>query len=221
MKDSSNRLQFVRTAIVALLVGGCVFTVAYLAAWRQLGGSPYVARYGVANLGRLSSVQDAVKQYRERTGRLPATLDELPSGAKSQHKVDNEGRLIDYWGNPINYVLTDDDFEIFSYGRDGQPGGRGMDADLYLGAENHPIRGSWQQCLPTLGQFAFDLNTKGMFGACVASGLLATLLFYGLSASHAETRISALTMVKNLIAVLIVSLLAATFLVLVCAPWKG
>lgn len=219
MKDSPIRLRIVRTAFVALFVGGCVFAVAYLAAWRQLGGSPYVAWYRMTNLGRLFGVQEAVVHYREETGKLPESIDDLLRAENKHHGVDEEGRPIDLWSNRINYTRVGDDFEIYTVGRDGKPGGRGMDADLYVGTEHRPIRDSWEQCFPTLWQFAFDLNTKGMFGACVASGLLAMAIYLVLSYYSKNEKVGVKTVAMNLFATLLFSLLIAAILVVSYAPW--
>lgn len=48
--------------------------------------------------------------------------------------VDNEQALIDPWGNEFVLLIPSDhgnaDFDIVSYGADGQPGGEGEDADI-------------------------------------------------------------------------------------------
>ena len=36
----------------------------------------------------------------------------------------------DPWGNPYQYLSTDQGFELFSYGADGQEGGEGTSADI-------------------------------------------------------------------------------------------
>jgi general secretion pathway protein G len=60
----------------------------------------------------------------------------LPSdqgGGRSGPYLQKADDLIDPWGNP--YVMrvpgqTNYDFDIVSYGADGQPGGEGDDADI-------------------------------------------------------------------------------------------
>lgn len=51
--------------------------------------------------------------------------------------LNNEGELNDPWGNPFVLVMpgqVNKDFDILSYGADGQQGGSGEDADIVSGA---------------------------------------------------------------------------------------
>ncbi len=63
-------------------------------------------------------------------------LIERPSGvdeSKWDPYVDNAEQLLDPWGREYVLVIPGEknrDFDVVSYGRDGQPGGTGEDADI-------------------------------------------------------------------------------------------
>ena len=64
--------------------------------------------------------------------RLPSDF-ELELLASGDDRVLNEDELIDPWGNAYIVVFPPDvnpDFDILSFGADGQPGGEGDDADV-------------------------------------------------------------------------------------------
>ena len=80
---------------------------------------------------------DSVKAYIFDTGVTPGSLTDLfsnSSGAKKWHGpyIDNYSAMPkDPWGNDYIYnVKGGGEFEIVSYGMDGQPGGEGFNADI-------------------------------------------------------------------------------------------
>ncbi|MEG3179686.1 type II secretion system major pseudopilin GspG [Sphingomonas sp. LT1P40] len=90
-----------------------------------------------ANLATLSS---ALKMYRLDNGTYPSTEQGLkalverpvtppvPSAwAEGGYVSENP---IDAFGNPYVYASTGNGFELKSLGKDGKPGGEGLDADL-------------------------------------------------------------------------------------------
>ena len=71
--------------------------------------------------------------FHEAEGRLPESLDEvfarkLPSGRRGDPKSD-------LFGNAIAYDRAEDgtSFTLTSLGKDGKPGGEGLDADARVG----------------------------------------------------------------------------------------
>lgn len=70
------------------------------------------------------------------------------------------GDYEDRWARQFQYKWTDPEgVTIFSFGRDGQPGGTGFDADIYHDQRNY------EQSLPTLRQFyAPGLWTNSIVG---------------------------------------------------------
>jgi general secretion pathway protein G len=90
---------------------------------------------------QIKSLSVAVRTFRLDNGRYPTTAEGLraliPPPPADLPRYDPDGYLDevelvpeDPWHNPYAYVSDGRRFEIISYGRDGQPGGDGDDADL-------------------------------------------------------------------------------------------
>ncbi len=89
----------------------------------------------------IEALETALKLYRLDTGRYPTTqqgmeaLVEQPEGVSNWREggyLEKKRLLKDPWGNEYVYLSpgTHGDFDIISYGADGQPGGEGVDADI-------------------------------------------------------------------------------------------
>jgi len=96
-------------------------------------GEDAKARTALAQVQRLSM---AVDEFYLDTGRAPRELREL---VQKPGNVSNwngpyvqESVLQDPWGNTYTYRFPGEhrDFDIFSYGKDGQPGGEGPAKDI-------------------------------------------------------------------------------------------
>lgn len=87
-----------------------------------------------AAASQINSLESALDTYRLDVGRYPrslAGLMENDAGRDSWAGPYLRGALPkDPWGNDYVYQATDRDFELLSYGADGQPGGEGDDADI-------------------------------------------------------------------------------------------
>ena len=100
----------------------------------QVGKSEVkVAQAQIDGLGK------ALDQYRLDVGHYPATeqgLAALMTRPPNEPKWDGpylkKAVPPDPWGKPYNYRFPGEhgDYDIFSYGKDGQPGGSGENADL-------------------------------------------------------------------------------------------
>ncbi|HOE67795.1 MAG TPA: type II secretion system major pseudopilin GspG [Candidatus Hydrogenedentes bacterium] len=84
---------------------------------------------------QISNFKTALIAYHTKFHKFPTTgegLEELINNPKEK-LLDSDSVPKDPWGNPYVYTspgARDKDFEIVSYGRDGQPGGTGYDADI-------------------------------------------------------------------------------------------
>jgi general secretion pathway protein G len=104
----------------------------------------YFAQVGKARIkaarDQIDSLDKALEQYRLDVGRLPTTEEGLIALQVAPQGVTNwEGPYLkkdvpmDPWGHPYVYVQPgthQNDFDLLSYGRDGQAGGTGEDADI-------------------------------------------------------------------------------------------
>jgi len=87
----------------------------------------------------IRSIQSALAMFKTDTGRFPTTAEGLQVlvNATGIHGYDKDGYLervpTDPWGNPYLYIspgLHSKDYDLESYGRDGEDGGADDDADI-------------------------------------------------------------------------------------------
>jgi general secretion pathway protein G len=93
-----------------------------------------------AALSDLRALGNALEMYKLDNFRYPSTeqgleaLVEQPSGFPEAKNWKPGGYVRklpeDPWGNPYRYIATDQGFELYSLGADGQEGGEGYAADL-------------------------------------------------------------------------------------------
>jgi general secretion pathway protein G len=114
---------------VVVLIGGIVA----FAASRILGGGDRAK----ANLARaqVQTVAEKVQQFEMDTGGLPNALDALvtdPGADGWLGPYAKAAELNDPWNHPLEYRVPGDGqpFELLSLGKDGQPGGDSVNADV-------------------------------------------------------------------------------------------
>ncbi len=109
----------------------------------KIMGHPEEAKRTMAAV-QITSIETAVESYRLDNAYYPSTeqglqaLVEAPATGKLAVKWRTGGYLVkgkvpkDPWGNDYIYLCpgSHTDFDIISYGRDGQAGGEGDDADI-------------------------------------------------------------------------------------------
>jgi len=106
-------------------------------------GPRYFAQIGKSEVktakAQIVGLEKALQQYRIDVGRYPTTEEGLAALMKRPANVAkwdgpylDKGLPADPWGNPYAYVCPGEhgDYDIVSYGRDGRPGGEGLDADI-------------------------------------------------------------------------------------------
>ncbi len=88
---------------------------------------------------QIDALEKALDQYRLDTGRYPgnelglaALVQRPPNEPKWNGPYLRKAVPADPWGKPYLYKMPGErgDYDLVSYGRDGQPGGSGEDADL-------------------------------------------------------------------------------------------
>ncbi len=102
-------------------------------------GRPDEARVTVAKTD-IRTISAALKMYRLDNGDYPTTeqglaaLSKKPTTAPEPRNWSAEGYLaqvpVDPWGRPYVYTHNGATFDLVSLGKDGKPGGEGLDADL-------------------------------------------------------------------------------------------
>jgi general secretion pathway protein G len=88
---------------------------------------------------QLDALEKALDQYRLDTGRYPdselglnALVQKPTNEAKWAGPYLRKGVPVDPWGKPYLYKIPGEkgEFDLLSYGKDGQPGGTGENADI-------------------------------------------------------------------------------------------
>jgi len=142
--------QRFRSSVRFGLVAGIT---SFLICW-QMSGLNHLSYVRHKVLIQLNYWRDAAIEFEKDHQRIPASLEELlhgePSDEKSKHCWTS---TLDHWVQPIQYRPHSVGPEFVSLGRDGKPGGIGVDADITSGG---PLpRGG-----PTLWQFTFYFGRK-------------------------------------------------------------
>jgi general secretion pathway protein G len=124
--------------LVVLAILGLLIGLVAPAALRQLGSAKH--KVAEQSIERLAGVLDL---YKLDIGSYPSTEQGLkalvtsPSGVKNWNGpyLKGEGVPDDPWGKPFVYRRPSNrpghDFDLYTFGADGKPGGTGEDADIY------------------------------------------------------------------------------------------
>jgi general secretion pathway protein G len=169
-----NRYQRIGLRIaISTGVGILVAVIAMVVAWRNVGDMSQVRSEQWATRQAIRDIEKVVQRYRGVKKPLPESLEELrgPGGEfPVQFQRDKKGRPLDGWGRPFLYSVEGSEYVVTSLGRDGKPGGIGLDCDLSHLKE-------WpKEAVPTLGQVLVHPSTRGIFLTCLECGVLAFLL---------------------------------------------
>jgi len=134
MKARRAGFTLLELLVVVTIIG---LLVAYVAPryFGQVGKSE-----GTTAKVQIDALEKALDQYRLDTGRYPAAdtgLTALTSRPANEPHWSGpylrKAVPLDPWGKPYIYRYPGaqgDDYDLLSYGKDGQPGGTGEDADL-------------------------------------------------------------------------------------------
>jgi general secretion pathway protein G len=131
LKKTIRRKNFTLIEVVVVII--ILVTLASIATPMYLS---YVKK---ANVGaartQLKLLQDAITGYKLDTGSFPESLDNLVTKDEQNEKWD--GPYIqripkDPWGNDFVYTFPGEngEYDLMSYGADGQAGGSGENADI-------------------------------------------------------------------------------------------
>jgi hypothetical protein len=116
-----------------------------------------------------------LREYHAEHGAWPESICEL------HEDWCNEGNEFgDGWERPFVYSVHDDGFELYSLGRNGRPGGIGLDADLYSDRRNDAAAR-----LP-FRQFFHDTPTGGNRVICLLIAVVAAVQYLSLQFSDRD-----------------------------------
>lgn len=135
--DRRMRREAAFTLIELLIVMVILGLLAALVGPRMFGKTEKAQQK--ATKSQITLLETAIDTYRLDVGKFPTTeqglqaLREAPDGANRWDGPYLPKEIpMDPWGNPYVYKSPGDhgDYDIVSYGADGQPGGEGPDADI-------------------------------------------------------------------------------------------
>ena len=78
----------------------------------------------------IRTIANAVSLYQLEYGAPPSTADGLAALVDAPQRFLKKVP-VDPWGNPYHYTSDGADFAVVSFGKDGQPGGSGLDEDIH------------------------------------------------------------------------------------------
>jgi type II secretory pathway pseudopilin PulG len=205
----------IRRGTAGLVIAFAVFATAFFCAWRGYGNFSNYRASEHATRQYLTQLTEEIERHRAAKGRLPDSLAELEVVRKGETRLDDAGQAADAWGNPYRYRVEGDNYSLYSFGRDGRPGGVGLDADVYPWEVGQTLQP------PTLWQFAFEMQTGGIVASCALAGILAGLVWFQTleeptDVGRSWTRF--LTAVGAMAVTLVVSVFAALFISAVHLP---
>lgn len=133
MPQSSNIIRW-------LFTGGCfgvavmfiAFTIQFLDAWKRDDRRLYTMMPQRWTFDYLQQIHYATDVYHEKHGRFPVSFNDLRNKETDNlfWMANEAGEPEDEWMNRLVFVANGIHPRIVSYGRDGKPGGDGLDRDL-------------------------------------------------------------------------------------------
>lgn len=200
---------------LSIIAGVIVALIATASAWRSIGSRWNFHPEYEATRHAVYELQELIRLHRATAKALPGSLPELRR-TRDRHVTEfqwNEADMpLDGWGRPFVYVIEGDRYMITSLGRDGKPGGIGLDSDL--STTDLPIK----EASPTFGQFIRLPLARGALVTCLACGVLTFVVSLTVvKPSELRGRGLAALAVK-LIATCIGAILVASFLAMFHIP---
>jgi hypothetical protein len=112
---------------LALLSGVIGFAITWGIFWLTYRDLTWKHPDCVATRMLVGEVRYAIERFQDKTGRFPSSLEELVS---HDGLYADTHAFRDAWDNELAYRKSGNGFVLYSTGRDGSPGGRGLDADI-------------------------------------------------------------------------------------------
>jgi hypothetical protein len=141
-------------------------------AWQQSARS--IAWWSQEYTAReLEAINQAVVAFVQASNTCPETFEQLRLTANNVSDLEyywSSGKFVDGWGHPFAFSSEGTNCLIVSYGRDGKPGGKGVDFDL---TSQHPMP---KEAMPTFEQFFHNGRIHDMIAWCFICGALAAVL---------------------------------------------
>ncbi|HXR04791.1 MAG TPA: type II secretion system protein GspG [Verrucomicrobiae bacterium] len=202
-------LRFLIASGVWLVVSG----ISLYVAWQQSNHS--IAYWQQWETRRaLKDMSNAIAAYQQKFKVAPRTFEQIQAMTNDVPEIGywSEFGFTDGWQHP--FIITNEGATclVISYGRDGKPGGKGIDYDLT--SENRNPKES----VPTFDQFFYNREMQGMVdSSCVCGGLAALLSFLTVRVPNL-TRRGLIVIAKSLCVTLVGTLFVTIMITAVHIP---
>ena len=174
-----------RRSVIALLAAALVFALTLESAYRQQRKTVWAWGGGFTLQRVLPDLQRDVDRYAQATGKAPATLDEVPAVQK-RWSQDPQSQA-DPWGRPFLLKNENGRAVVMTLGRDGLPGGEGVDADVTAASPTPSV---------SRRQFFQVMPLKPILWTCVIAAVVTALAAF---VGPIDTRVGP----RNLLVVLV------------------
>lgn len=200
-----------------LLIAGCIWLIvsgiSLHVAWQQANHSiAWVGQWATRN--ELENMGKAITAFQQKFNSNPTNFEQLQGMTNEVPEMDiwfSEG-FTDGWRHPFIFTNEGMNCLIISFGRDGKPGGNGIDYDL-TSSDLHPKESS-----PTLAQFFDNKECEGMIHWSFICGGLAALLSLLTVRVPNLTKRGLMILALSLCATLIGTLFVATMITALHVP---
>lgn len=129
-QKSEKRRAIATAAFTGIVTAAILAVTSYAVVWIRLRDNftgSWTHRHEGVNLHLLTKF---IEDYRTKHGAYPDNFTQVTG-----HPQETDG-LLDTWGRMYGYRVTAEGYELSSLGRDGRPGGEGLDADFYYDPQN-------------------------------------------------------------------------------------
>lgn len=206
----ANLRKFMPRLLAAAAIGLIVAGISIYVAWGNAADGNDCRWEQYLTQLTLKSFADSIAAYRQKFGVSPQSLEDL--GKIDLQKIPEYFQLgdkdhpIDGWRNPLVLSTNPTNLVVTSYGRDGKPGGIGLNYDL--STENLYPR----EARPTFQQFLYDMPTGGMILSCLVSGGFASLLSFFIVKVPELDRTAMIKLAFKLIVMVLAAVFMATII---------
>ena len=189
--------------VMAFSTAVLVFILVYVSAWAEMRQQVAMGDISPPGIWIMRNdffqIRQALADYRQKHGQYPESLNQVPEL--------KEMRLIDAWGHPYQYTKTENGYSLISLGRDGKPGGVGLDADIDSDQEHILVE-------PTLSQFLFEAaGGRTLLNVALLASLFAGLTCYIASGSREERPASVIALLLSIAVTTVGAVIVSFFLV--------
>lgn len=200
---------------IAMLCGATVYVVLMVAAWYNLRG--YVCRRQDQTRLILRILRGDIATFRKQNNALPRVLTDIPDFDRFGAVAG--GPPVDAWNNLIDYSRAGESYELISYGRDRQPGGVGLDADLFDDDRNR------EQTQVTFAQFFTETDMSEVargrleIAGLIAGAMVSFMTFRSLrEIDTSQKPLNPIRFVRHLLAIMGIAILVGSFLLVLHIP---